>query len=157
MYEHELIAGNHSLIHGFLNDNNLDEQEYYDLCAIALCKAALEYDRRKSKFSTYAYKCMENAVLDQLRRENREKRNYAVCSLQDVSDELPHPRNFENDVILKVIVQEKAKVMTEDERFVLSRLLDDYSVREIAAELGCSTQNVYEIRKRLREKLNDIW
>ena len=67
-----LIEENHNLIYSYLHKMRLDIEEYYDLAAIGLCKAANNFDETKGfKFSTYAYRCMNNEVLNQIRKESR--------------------------------------------------------------------------------------
>ena len=41
---------------------HLDVEEWYDIAAIGLCKAANTYNNDKSEFSTYAYKCMYTTI-----------------------------------------------------------------------------------------------
>lgn len=60
-YEQQQLAEqNHNLIYSFAKSRKLDLEEYYDVLAIGLCKAALVYDENKATFSTLAYKCMNN-------------------------------------------------------------------------------------------------
>ena len=40
--QRKLVADNHNLIYQYLIDNNLPQDEYYDIAAIGLCKAALK-------------------------------------------------------------------------------------------------------------------
>lgn len=58
--QQQLVEQNHNLIYSFAKSRKLDLEEYYDVLAIGLCKAALVYDKNKATFSTLAYKCMSN-------------------------------------------------------------------------------------------------
>ena len=60
--QRKLVADNHNLIYQYLIDNNLPQDEYYDIAAIGLCKAALKYDASKGAFSTYAYRAIKNNI-----------------------------------------------------------------------------------------------
>lgn len=60
--QRKLVADNHNLIYQYLIDNNLPQDEYYDIAAIGLCKAALEYDTSKGAFSTYVYRAIKNNI-----------------------------------------------------------------------------------------------
>lgn len=53
---------------------HLSIEDYYDLAAIGLCKAGSRFDGNKSKFSTYAYKCMFTTVFTEIRNKKAEKR-----------------------------------------------------------------------------------
>ena len=39
----QLVVDNHNLIYSFLHKHGFDEEEFYDLAAIGLCKAAKSY------------------------------------------------------------------------------------------------------------------
>lgn len=75
--QEQLVTDNHNLIYFFLNKwgkilEYSDMTDYYDICAIGLCKAAITYDSSKDvKFATYAAICIENAIKLELR--NRKK------------------------------------------------------------------------------------
>lgn len=49
----KLVEENHNLVYSFLYKYHLDVEEWYDLAAIGLCKAANTYNNDKSGFSTY--------------------------------------------------------------------------------------------------------
>ena len=65
----KLAEENHNLIYRFLSKYNLSIDDYYDIAAIGLCKAAMTFDKSKSKFSTYAFKCMYMIMLHEKRKE----------------------------------------------------------------------------------------
>ena len=65
--QRKLIEDNHNLIYSFLYKYHLEVNEYYDLAAIGLCKAAMTYDSEKASFYTYAYKCMFTSVFSEIR------------------------------------------------------------------------------------------
>ena len=56
--QRKLVEDNHNLIYQYLIDNKLPQDEYYDIAAIGLCKAALKYDTSKGAFSTYVYRAI---------------------------------------------------------------------------------------------------
>lgn len=60
--QRKLVAYNHNLIYQYLIDNHLPQDEYYDIAAIGLCKAALKYDTYKGAFSTYVYRAIQNNI-----------------------------------------------------------------------------------------------
>ena len=64
----KIVEENHNLIYAFLNKCHLPTNEYYDLAAIGLCKAAKTWDCDRQKFSTYAYTCMFNEVMGEKRK-----------------------------------------------------------------------------------------
>lgn len=58
----KLVEENHNLIYGFMTRYHLDFEEWYDICAIGLCKAGVIYDGT-AKFSTLSYMCMYNEMV----------------------------------------------------------------------------------------------
>ena len=60
--QRKLVEDNHNLIYQYLIDNNLPQDEYYDMVAIGICKAAMKYDTSKGAFSTYVYKVVTNYI-----------------------------------------------------------------------------------------------
>lgn len=85
--ERELVEKNHNLIYWYANSHNLDLNDYYDILAIALCKAAIGYDSSKGAFSTYATRCLENARLMEIRNNNCKSRQALVISFDTVISE----------------------------------------------------------------------
>lgn len=64
----KLVQDNHNLIYSFAHKYHLDLDEWYDVLALGLCKAALQYDSERSAFSTYAYCCMRAGYLQEVRK-----------------------------------------------------------------------------------------
>lgn len=67
--QRKLVEDNHHLIYFFLRKYNLPIDEWYDMAAIGLCKAAKSYNEELSKFATYACKCMFTTVFCERRKE----------------------------------------------------------------------------------------
>ena len=67
----KLVEENHSLIYSFAHSHNLPLDEYYDILAIALCKAGMTFKPELGHaFSTYAYKIMWNAFCQCVRHRS---------------------------------------------------------------------------------------
>ncbi len=64
--------------------------DYIDICYIGYAKALKKYDSSKSKATTYIYKCIENELLQCLRKENAIKRQRNETSLDYVYDDYGH-------------------------------------------------------------------
>lgn len=99
--ERELVTNNHNLIYSYLNKFHLSD-DYYDLCAIGLCRAAHFYKPENGKFSVYAFVCMSNIINMEWRKVQRQVRttvslNDTVCNDEQVPMNLetiiPDPRD----------------------------------------------------------------
>ena len=164
----QLAADNHNLIYSFLNKHNLNEEEYYDLAAIGLCKAAKYYKDDVSKFSTYAFRCMINTVLNEMKTKNLARRipeelvgsyNNTICGENgeeiEFIDILPCDIDFEKDVIAKAMIDNCMRNLSEKNRLVFTLLLDGYTHREIADIIGFHHSNVSKIRSRIVRMMNE--
>ena len=81
----KLVEDNHNLIYFTIHKYNLDIEEYYDIFALALCKAAINYDINKGPtFSTYAVWAMKNEFLLSIRKAKAQRRSGTCISINDV-------------------------------------------------------------------------
>ena len=60
--QRRLVEENHNLIYKVLYDHHLDVDEWYDVAAIGLCKAALFDPELNFQFSTYACASIWNNI-----------------------------------------------------------------------------------------------
>lgn len=84
--QRKLVEENYNLLYGFMTNHNLDYNQWYDICAIGLCKAALRYNT-SANFSTYAYKCMLNEVRNEMQKLKL-KKNMGVSETVSLSTEV---------------------------------------------------------------------
>jgi DNA-directed RNA polymerase specialized sigma subunit len=88
-----LVEENYNLTYKYAKDHKLDIEEFSGLLSIGLCKAALNYDSDKTKFSTFAYRCMGNEVSNYLRKINAAKhlRHDTVYSMEAFDENYDSP------------------------------------------------------------------
>lgn len=164
----QLITENHNLIYSFLNTYNLDVEEYYDLAAIGLCRAAKSYQHTNSRFSTYAYRCMYNIVANELNR----KQNVGVIpehlvisynnTIKNENDEMAEYLEYiPSDFDLEYSSTSKVFLMTLIENLSLSKrdllilhlLVEGYTLIEIGRIVNCDRSTVARVRKKIVNKL----
>ena len=92
----KLVEQNHNLIYGFAKKYNLDIEEWYDILALALCKAALAFDDKKAKFSTLYYLCASQMVEVERRKWRTQKRIPKESCIS-----LDEPLDSDNELTLK--------------------------------------------------------
>lgn len=84
--QEKLIVDNYRLVHGFVHKYGQSFGHEYDesvqIASLGLCYAALKYDETKSKFSTYAYKCMMREFLKLERLKKAKRRDFSTISIQ---------------------------------------------------------------------------
>lgn len=168
--QRKLVEDNHNLIYSCLRKNGWWVEEYYDVAAIALCNAAMNYNPdHETDFPIYAYSCMMHAVFKVIDRTNRLKRippNMITSYNKEMYDnehgeiveylESFHSTdNVENDSILRVSVDEfmNSDKLSDRDRDICKLFILGYNHTEIAKMYGCSRQNVSMIKMKFKRYL----
>jgi len=164
--EKELVEENYGLIFSFLKKYNYSQEDWYDIAAIGLCKAAHSFNPEKGyKFSTYAYKIMRNAIAYELRSTYAEKYipEEAIVSYDNLifsSDEeestyldiLPDSYNLEEEAICLSEYNLFFNQLPERNKQLLSLSEEGYTLSEIATLFQCSFQRVAQLKQVLKEQ-----
>ena len=160
----KLVEKNHNLIYHTLNKHKLNQEEYYDILAIGVCKAAIKFGRERSKFSTFAVKVMYNEFLQHDRNENAKKRKVNKNTLS-LNHRMKDPKNESRtcefgdlltdgrEPFMDVIHMHLPDILTEQELLVCKLSYDDYNQTQIAENLGVTQSYVSRLLKRARTKL----
>jgi hypothetical protein len=82
-------AEHHGLIYAFLNENNLPDDDFYDIVIFGYLKAVKEYLtnfklRQKYKFGTIAFKHMKSVLCKHYTKQNRKKRSGITISFEAI-------------------------------------------------------------------------
>ena len=164
--QEKLVEENHNLIFSFLKKYKLDIDDFYDLAAIGLCKAVLNYSDKISNFSTYAYTCMYTEVMMELRKNSQKKTipkekilyyNAETSNNDDTTEYInfiPAKENVEEDVISNVIFNLFRNSLHEKSKYIFDLLVNEYSIKEIAEITGTSKQNVSRVRINMKNKFH---
>ena len=165
--QRQLATENHSLIYSFLRKHHYDQEDYYDLAAIGLCKAAKHYNESMGTFSTLAYKCMLNEIRKYLTVQGAARRipenlikHYDIRDRYDKDDEfiwdldrINFHESFENDAIINTTIDIYKVKLTDKDRTVFEMLMDGYTTREIGKVVGCSSTTVTTTRRKFENPL----
>lgn len=164
--QEQLVTDNHNLIYFFLNKwgkilEYSDMTDYYDICAIGLCKAAITYDSSKDvKFATYAGVCIENEIKIELR--NRKKYSAPVYSLDmtfnntsDGTGEIAFGENLTTGLSAydEILPYQLDKVLNAREYKLVALILQDYTQIEIGNIIGISQAQVSRMFSKIKQKL----
>lgn len=170
-YEQQQLAEqNHNLIYSFAKSRKLDLEEYYDVLAIGLCKAALVFDENKGTFSTLAYKCMSNEYNKIIKKQTLKRKipDNLLSSLDEVisvSEEdgsettlydyikknifpIPDSSTITN-IMIKNFYNNK---LTKQEQKVFRLLVQDRTQVEISKTMGLTRSRIGQIILQIREK-----
>lgn len=161
--QQQLVTDNHNLIYHLMNKFNLsdnDVEDWYGICAIGLCNAALLFDSTKNfKFSTYACVCIEHEILKTFQVNNYPKRKCDGILSLDVA--IP---NTDGITYVNAIKDDMADSYVETIEFMecferaLNRLSDrnkEIILKLTSEKTRKELENEYEISKeRIRQIVN---
>ena len=155
------------MIYSFLYKDHLDVEEWYDIAAIGLCKAANTYNNDKSEFSTYAYKCMYTTIIMEKRKENAMRtipQNQIVYYENQVNESskdndtstflnyIPSKQDIENETISALSLENIENELVGNKKKVFLLLRVGYTQCEISKIIGISKQRVSKIKQEITEK-----
>ncbi len=158
---------NHNLIYGYAKMHNISVEEYYDLLAIGLCKATINYDDSKGEFSSLAYRCMKNELVDYFRSCNGKSRVPVECIISyDAStgneedggnitalDAIADSHYTDEEVIQSQTYIDMLSLLSEREVKIAMYIEQGLKESEIAVYMNCSQQNVNRMRNNIKRKL----
>jgi len=157
----ELILNNYDLVFKALDRYDLDKEEYEDLAAIGLCRAAILYKPRCGRFETFALKTICNELLkgakELMATEDCEPEMISLnepmldyeCELGDC---VPGGTNIEKFILQSEDYEEFKSRLTTRSLRVLNYLQQGYSQSEIARMENISRMRVMQIRNYIANK-----
>lgn len=159
-----LVEQNHKLIYDFIYKKNLNFEEYYDILAIYLCRAAMKFEPEKGFcFSTFVFSVFNNCLKVMWRESTLARTipesmvfSYDAQALEDGSSYIsiiPDDFNLADYVIGKNIYSYLLSLLTDKERYIAHGLMNNKTLQQMADELNCSKQNIGNYVQRIRIKL----
>lgn len=167
MIEHEKMMYSILKKYGLYNKR----EDYIDICYIGYAKALKKYDSSKSKPTTYIYKCIENELLQYLRKENAIKRQREELSINYIYDENGHTLedlisndvDIENDFIKKEQNKElynSIKNLTKREQYIIKSFFGlgciEKTQSEIGEHLGITQTQVSRLKDKILIKMRGM-
>lgn len=165
--QQKLVEDNHNLIYGAAHKHKINLDEYYDVLAIGLCKAAMQYDESRGQFSTFAYQTMLSEYFGVLRHNKiaRAVPENAIVSMNvqidngsenpiSFADMIPANDDMEGNIVSKDYVEFLCnKLQSNRIKIIVTLLADGMTQADIAENLGVSRQRVGQCVDRIRKKL----
>lgn len=163
----KLVEDNHSLIYLVISNMGLTIEDNYDLAAIGLCRAAMNYDSAKYAFSTFAYRCIKNEIMLEYRKRNMFKRalNEGLVSYdapilsQDAGEkislleQIKSNDSVENEALSRVMYNEIVEQLGPTDSKVLRFFERGLKQTEIAKIMGVSQANISRVKRRIENIL----
>lgn len=164
------VEENHNLIYGYAKTYNVSVEEHYDLLAIGLCKAIINYDNSKGEISGFAYKCMNNEMIDYFRSFNGKSRVPTECIISydaptgneeegsnaTVLDTITDSHYTDEEVIHSQTYIDMLSLLNEKETKIAMYMEQGMTEKEIAFIMNCSQQNVNRMRNNIKKKLSSF-
>lgn len=160
--QQKLASENHDLIYWYLHKKGLDEADWYDILAWALCRAAQTYIPEYGEFSTLAVKCFVFAVEREMRTINRTKRSrMQTVSMQLLNDNHDHrfyaepvdeydfTESILADDVVEQFVRQIAGHCKERDLNIVQKTAQGMNGAELAELYGLTRERVRQILMRL--------
>lgn len=154
----KLVSDNHGLIYMFLQEQNLPVEEYYDLAAIGLCKAAIEFNIGSSDFPSFAWNYMNNAVTEEVEREKFPEQSivYIQEEEQKPNSELlaiPSNEDIVEHIVSRVTVCNFIGTLKKREVQILCLLGKGMNQCKVGQIVGMSQAGISRVRTRAIQRL----
>ena len=169
--QREFVEQNHGLIYSYAHRKKLNLEEYYGILALALCQAAVLWDKRKSSFSTYVYMKMSSYVNAHIRGaiNTKHKLDDSIQTVWLDEDFSSSGSGTTGDASVgeftispmipladvcegKIMANEMLSILSEKERKIVIGKQEGLSNAQIGIELGCSAENVRHHLKKVKRK-----
>lgn len=148
-------AEHHGVILQYLKERGLSPDEYYDTVVFAFLDCVIS---GKDNFKKRAYAAMDKTVAD-LKAENEEK----VISLyqnddyyRTVEETLKDETDGVTELLERIRIEELLKLFAQNEREVLTLLLDGFNISEISLSLKRSVSELESTMRSIRIKAADV-
>jgi len=164
--QQKLVEQYHGFIFSFSKEMHLNFAEWYDILAIALCKAAAFYDPDQGRvFMTTAYQYMRYAVFNEWRKKKlaRSIPEDDIVSY-NVIVKGPHGNPTEKLELLEsklsnpkmdytaIEVEEFRNTLSGLPLHVFDALMDGHNGAMVGRELHLSKQRIHQIKKELQNR-----
>lgn len=162
--QRQLAAENHDLIYWYLHKRGLSIEDYYDILAIGLCKAAAAYKPELGAFSTLAIQVFDHEIQRE-RKITTRRQNFETESLdENVYEDIPlynmlasFNDRFRYTQCWLTILETVKSLSPLDKLIFTYYAFDGLTFDEIGKRVGRSRQSVCnrmrKIQKLVQERL----
>lgn len=158
-------ADNHGLVYKFLNENQLPEDEFYDVVIFGYLRAVrrffVETNLQKYSFSTIAWNCMRVDLFNYNKMHFRKKRNAETISIHliphentlPIEETLANPDELMLQLETKLLLHDLAGRVSRQQMDMIRLKTSGYSIRDIAhiqkIPMKCVKEALEEVRQIL--------
>lgn len=155
----KLIEDNKKLVYYIINQfypNLITDEDIVQCGMLGLCRAANTWDESKSKFNTFAGRCIRNEINHELYRRNKHK---GVLSLDyEYSDSSGDDITLQDMIVGQddvdyVDIDSIYQQLSPIERDIVDLRRKGMTIKEIAKQVGCCYQNVSKHLRKIKTKI----
>lgn len=158
-------ADNHGLVYKFLNENQLPEDEFYDVVIFGYLRAVrrffVETNLQKYSFSTIAWNCMRVDLFNYNKMHFRKKRNAETISIHliphentlPIEETLAKPDELMLQLETKLLLHDLASCISRQQMDMIRLKTSGYSIRDIAHIQKIPMKRVKEALEEVRQIL----
>ena len=154
----ELITENMNLVYGIVSQEYptyIHDDDIIQSGMLGLCKAAQYWDETKSKFSTYAWRCIRNEINNEFIARKPHSNNISLETR--VGEDLTLGEVLMGDDNVPYLDQDTfLQQLTDEERNVFSLYSVGVPTEEIAVSCGMSLQKTRKIIRLVKLKWRKI-
>lgn len=161
MNNNDIISKNMNLVYFTIKKyfpNYIGDKDIVQAGTVGLHKAVSSHDANKSKFSSWAIRCIYNEIATECRRRLEHGTNISITSLDAIDEECGDFTNVLEDeggyeeAELRIYLEQFAETLSGRQREIFNELLNGSSPKELANDYGCSPRSVYRQVKKIKEK-----
>lgn len=138
------------------------DEDMHQLGLIALWQASLSFDKEKASFKVYASAYIKNAIIDEIRKGNRQKRTAECTELNETTENYAQkePEHAAMDDI--IALQQYMETAPKEDKQILQLLGAGYNFKEISEILhwdekkyNSNRTKIYRLRKMVKKKIDN--
>lgn len=154
--------------YSFSSNYTMDIDDFFQEGLLAIYRCALNYKQEKgASFETYANYCVNNAMIDLIRKQKTGTSTISDLSYEFLGDELMYQISGQETTKLpeeKLEIQQRLNRILDNEKSLFSRyeyqvlrqFLKGFSYSEIADNLSTTAKSVDNALQRIRQKLKTL-
>lgn len=164
MSENEQLENNKKLVYMVLYKHfrlYVNDEDLFQIGMIGLLKAIRSYKADTYKFSTYAARCIYNAIAQEFQRQNCEMRTCDAISL-DAEQSKDGNLNLygliedkmQNQSETVMIINQYLNKLTGRQKQIFELIVQEYNYSEIGEKLGLSRERIRQLSTEIINKLD---
>lgn len=166
--EQNFAADNHNLVYKFLNENQLPENDFYDVIIFAYLQAVHNYltsERlKKYSFVTISWRAMARSLQDYYKSQNCQKRTAEIISIhmEVLSDGvtleqcIPGTHPLMSQLEMQFLLHDLADRLSQQQMELIHLKTSGYNMRYIARKQNISMKRVKELLEDIRKVLLEV-